>query len=200
GCGADANPEPRGEMKAAHQNGRAVADEVERLLAGQRLPVDVALSARMERIQLPFGDLPSREELAQRAKTEGRVGDYARSLLAELDRTGSLPKELDYSVGVWTFGDDLAMVFLAGEVVVDYALRLKRELDGTRLWVTAYANDVPCYIASKRLLPEGGYEVDSSMISYGRPTRFAPEAEDRIVDTVQKLIPVEFKSPRTSGD
>lgn len=30
------------------------------------------------------------------------------------------------------------MVFLPGEVVVDYALRLKRELDRNRLWVNAY--------------------------------------------------------------
>ena len=33
---------------------------------------------------------------------------------------------------------------LAGEVVGDYSLRLKRELGGDRLWVTAYANDAPC--------------------------------------------------------
>ena len=80
------------------------------------------------------------------------------------------------------------MVFLPGEVVVDYALRLKRELDVSRLWVTAYANDVPCYIPSTRVISEGGYEVDRSMEFYGRPTRLAPETEQMIVEAVQSLV------------
>ncbi|HEV3024298.1 MAG TPA: hypothetical protein VGX76_17605, partial [Pirellulales bacterium] len=50
----------------------------------------------------------------------------------------------------------------------------------------------PCYIASKRLMAEGGYEVDSSMVYYGRPTRLAPEAEDRIVEAVHDLLPDDF--------
>ena len=40
---------------------------------------------------------------------------------------------------------------------VDYSLRLKSEL-GENTWVSAYTNGVPCYIASKRVLAEGGYE------------------------------------------
>jgi len=90
----------------------------------------------------------------------------------------------------------LAMVFLPGEVVVDYALRLKRELDGARLWVTAYANDVPCYIVSRRVLAEGGYEPDYSMIYYGRPTRLSPAVEDKIVEAAKSLLPGSFVAGR----
>ncbi len=92
------------------------------------------------------------------------------------------------------------MVFLGGEVVVDYSIRLNEMFDSTRLWINAYSNDVPCYIASKRLMREGGYEVDSSMIFYRRPTRLAPEAEDLICDTVQKLLPHEFYSEELQQD
>jgi hypothetical protein len=67
-------------------------------------------------------------------------------------------------------------------------------LDADRLWVTAYANDVPCYIPSKRILKEGGYEADSSMISYARPTRFVPVVEDRIVAAAKALLPEGFQS------
>jgi hypothetical protein len=77
--------------------------------------------------------------------------------------------------------------------VIDYALRLKEELDGDRLWVTAYANDVPCYIPSKRILDEGGYEADSSMISYARPTRFAPSVEDRIIAAAKPPLSGDFR-------
>jgi len=85
-------------------------------------------------------------------------------------------------------------------VVVDYALRLKRELDGSRLWVTAYANDVPCYIASERLIREGGYEVDSSMISYGQPTQLDPAVENRLIGAVRAMAPKSFMSgPKRAG-
>jgi hypothetical protein len=43
---------------------------------------------------------------------------------------------------------------LGGEVVVDYSLRLKKEL-GPDLWVMGYANDVMAYIPSLRVLKEG---------------------------------------------
>ena len=46
---------------------------------------------------------------------------------------------------------------------------------------------------SRRVISEGGYEVDDSMIYYDRPTRLDPAAEDRIVDTVLKLLPRAYK-------
>ena len=86
------------------------------------------------------------------------------------------------------------MVFLGGEVVVDYALRLKREYD--RLWVNAYSNDDPCYIPSQRILREGGYEGGGAMIYYDKPTKFAPAVEDLIVTAVRGQIPTSFKAPK----
>jgi hypothetical protein len=86
------------------------------------------------------------------------------------------------------------MVFLNGEVVVDYSLRLMREYDKERLWVNGYSNDVPCYIPSDRVLKEGGYEGGGAMIYYLRPTKFAPGLEDRIVSAVEELVPATFKA------
>lgn len=190
GCGADSNPNPRGSLDPSKKHGRALADEVKRLLAGPWTPVNPTITAKLERIKLPFAAPPDFE---QRAKEPGVVGMHARHFLA---KGVDIPKELDYPVAVWTFGDDLAMVFLAGEVVVDYSLRLKREWDASRLWVTAYANDVPCYIPSRRILAEGGYEADHSMLYYGRPTRFAPEVEDRIHAAIGRLLPPQYRTSR----
>jgi hypothetical protein len=80
-------------------------------------------------------------------------------------------------------------VALGGEVVVDYSFRLKKELakNGT-VWVAAYANDVMAYIPSERVLKEGGYEGDTSMIPYGMPTKWAPGLEDKIVNKVTALV------------
>lgn len=73
-------------------------------------------------------------------------------------------------------------------MVVDYDLRLKKELAGRELWVTAYSNDVMAYIASARVLKEGGYEADSSMVYYGMPTRWAPAVEDIIIGAVHRQV------------
>ena len=129
GCGADANPEPRRDLDDARNHGAAVAREVERLLAGPLTPLPGRVGASLRRIAVPFGPPPTREQFDEQAKRAGPEGYFARTMLGRLDRGESLPGSLDYPVQAWHFGDSLAMVFLAGEVVVDYALRIARESD-----------------------------------------------------------------------
>jgi hypothetical protein len=195
GCAADADPQPRLTLDYAKEHGDTVAREVSRLISGTLKPLPTEVTCRFRRIELPFATLPTREEWTARAKDTGPKGYHARVNLERLDRGESLSTTLPYEIQAISFGDDLAMVFLAGEVVVDYDLRLKRELDAGRLWVGAYSNAVPCYIASRRVLSEGGYEADDSMIYYDRPTRFAPEVEDVIVAAVRELVPKSFLAP-----
>ena len=86
-------------------------------------------------------------------------------------------------------GDQVTWIALGGEVVVDYSLRLKKELPkGRAIWVTAYANDVMAYIPSKRVLAEGGYEGDSSQIYYGQPTKWGPGIEETIIAGVKATV------------
>ena len=80
------------------------------------------------------------------------------------------------------------MVALAGEVVVDYSLRLKAELPGPPLWVAAYCNDVFGYVPSLRVLQEGGYEGGDAMRYTALPGPFAPSVEKRVVDKVHELV------------
>ena len=44
------------------------------------------------------------------------------------------------------------------------------------------------YIPSLRVLKEGGYEGDSSMISYGMPAKWGPAIEEKIVAKVGELV------------
>lgn len=195
GCGADANPEPRGKLEMCQRHGRALADEVVRLLKTDLRPVSGAVTCRLVRVELPFGKLPTRDQWSAQAQGSGPAAVRARHFLERLERGEELPKSLAYPIATWAFGDDLAMVFLGGEVVVDYALRLRSQFRGDRLWITAYANDMPCYLPSQRILREGGYEADSSMIYYGQPGPLAPQTEDAVVDAVRGLLPSTFQSP-----
>ncbi len=91
-----------------------------------------------------------------------------------------------YPVQAWRL-DGLTWIFLGGEVVVDYSLRLKRNLGSSQTWVSAYCNDVMAYIPSKRVLKEGGYEGATAMIYYGQPSPWSEQVEETIIEAVGRV-------------
>lgn len=202
GCGADANPQPRSGLNLARQHGLEIATNVNQLLTRRLTPVRGRIECRAREIALPLDTPPTRAEFEARARETNYVGYHARWTLARLDQPGAtgLPTRIPYLIQTWNFGDELALVFLPGEVVVDYSLRLKKEFDRERLWINAYANDVPCYIPSERILKEGGYEGGGAMTYYGWPARIAPGVENLIINTVHELLPKSFRQgPRQAG-
>jgi len=58
---------------------------------------------------------------------------------------------------------------------------------GSYLWTIGYAYEVPCYIPSARVIKEGGYESDSSLIYYGYYGPFRGEIETKLVNRVEAL-------------
>lgn len=188
GCGADQNPAEMNSLAAAQRQGQMLADEVRRLLSAPLTPLSGQLATKFAEIALPLAQLPSREQWQSRADDQNINGYHARKNLARLDRNEPLPRKIVYPVQTWAFGDDLAMVFLGGEVVVDYVHLLRQTLDPNRLWVTAYANDVACYIPSERVLGEGGYEGGDAMVWYDQPAPLASGVEQRILGEVQHQL------------
>ena len=194
GCGADVGPQPSGSLQTAKEHGRSIATEVKRLLTDGTISLDGVPSVVSRRIQLPLAKPKPREHWQAQLKSGGFDHQLAKAMLAKLDVQGSIPAEVSYPLSVWKFGDELAMVFLAGEVVVDYAVRLKRELDWSRLWINAWANDMPGYIPSRRVLEEGGYEADFSQVYYEQPGRYDPDVEDKLVQAVRELVGEPFEA------
>jgi hypothetical protein len=191
GCGADANPLPRSKIELCEKYGHELADAVEKVLGGDMTAVQGAFAARYTTLALALDELPTRDRLAaDLLSKQFAVRRRAERLLKVLDGGGKLDDRYPYfPVQVWRLGDGPLWVALGGEVVVDYGLRLKKELPGDRpVWVTGYANDVMAYIPSARVLKEGGYEADSSMIYYGLSTKWAPGIEEKIVGTVHRLV------------
>jgi hypothetical protein len=189
GAGADINPHPRSQLGLAQGHGAELAAAVEQTL-GQTVPLKAGhLQLAFERVALPFGPLPTRAEWEARAKDQNSFKrKHAERWLTRLQRDGKLPKDYLYAVQSVQFGGDLRLVALAGEVVVDYALRLKRELGSRGLWVVGYANDACSYIPSARVLSEGGYEAADSMWYYDLPTAYAPVIEERIIGKVRHQL------------
>jgi hypothetical protein len=203
GCGADSNPSSGvtgSKVEVCQAQGAEIATEVERLLKAGLTPLNSRPDAQLSHLDLPLDTPRTRQEWEERARRQDAVGHHARVNLARLDKGEALPTSLRYPIQTWSFGNELAMVFLPGETVVDYSLRLKRELDKSRLWVNGYANEGRCYIPSERILKEGGYEGGDAMIYYDRPQRFAPGLEEKIIETVHAQLKGRFNAgPGTEG-
>jgi hypothetical protein len=188
GCGADANPKPRGTLELVNAHGTALADAVDRALAGVSA-VAPALRTGYGVVDLPFVGDAARDRWRKQLKIdEVYLNRHAAVMKATVARDGRLPVAQPDPVQVWFIGPDLTLVALGGEVVVDYALRLTREHPQRRMWVAGCSNDVFGYVPSLRVLREGGYEGADAMIYYARPGPFAEQVEELIVREVRRLM------------
>jgi hypothetical protein len=187
GCGGDQNPLPRRTVELAKHYGQTLAQSVEAVLAAPMMPVDGSLAASYQEIDLPLGSIPSRDDLIRDTQSKDKyIAARATTLLEDVDAGHPLPATYPYPISVWKLGPDVQWVFLGGEVVVDYAVRLKAELTGPKTWVAGYSHDVMAYIPSRRVLTEGGYEGGGAMVYYGLPAPWSPEVEERIVAEVHR--------------
>jgi len=185
GCAGDANPYPRGTMELARQHGSTLGKEVCRVLDTKLRRVQGPLTVVFDEADLPLQPPPSRAELEKQAGKGGVQAWIAKRMLAVLDRGEKLPTHYRCPLAVWQFGGDLTLVGLSEEVVVDYVGLLEKALGPTGLWVTAYCNDVSCYLPSARVLQEGGYETRGLYL--GGIGLFDPRAQDVLVAKVREL-------------
>ena len=189
GCGGDQNPLPRRTVELAMEYGERLAKAVDKVLENPMQVVKAKLSSSYQEIDLPLDTLPTKEEIEADTKSKNRyIAARAKMLLSEINAGRSLAQTYPYPIQLWRIGEEVQFVALGGEVVVDYAIRLKSELKGTQTWVAGYANDVMAYIPSRRVLREGGYEGGGAMIYYGLPTVWAPEVEKLIIDEVNRQV------------
>jgi len=191
GCGGDQNPYPRGTVEMAKQHGRALANAVEVALGVAPREIHGPLRSIYGKVDLDYSTIPTRDELQKRLESKNPVeAAHAKRFLAKLDAGETLPTSYPCPVQVVRFDDDLVLAAIGGETLVDYSIRLKRELAGSAavVWVAGYSNDVMGYLPSKRVREEGGYEAaDAMLYSSVHPAPWAPSLEERIISKVHEL-------------
>jgi hypothetical protein len=165
GAAGDANAHPKTGIEDARTLGHTLALEVARVLKGKLQPVNGPLVTLLERADLPLRPI-ARADLAKFSKTgwEGYVAEGANAIF---EKGGTLPPTYRAPFALWRFGDGLTIVGLSGEPVFDYAAMSVQRLGPLNLWVAGYTNDVFGYLASARVLSEGGYETRGLYIGIG---------------------------------
>jgi hypothetical protein len=202
GAAGEIDPQPQGGLEQAERHGKTLAAVVLTTLdRTRRRPVRGPLRTTYREILLPLATIPSRAKYVELSTSPGVYRQrHARQILAQMD-AGTLPTQVPFPIQIWRFGEDLTLIALAGEVGVDYAFKLKRDFGADRVWPVAYANEVPCYIPSARVLREGGYEAGwdhdqgpgvpgatGNILFYGWAAPLAPGVEGRILTTVHSLL------------
>jgi neutral ceramidase len=187
--GADENPSPRGTLLDAKRHGLELAGAVTGVLNRPMRPVRGPVRLAYAKLELPLEKPPTQEQLEKDAKGEDvHIRNRALAYLELLKGQKPLPATVELPLGVVRLGDDLSFVAMGGEVVVDYAVRFKRMFAADHPWLIGYAYDVPCYIPSVRILKEGGYEAQQSLIYYGVYGPFRPQVEEIVVTNMNELV------------
>lgn len=193
GCGGDAHPDRQGKIEYLKSHGQEIATNVEKLFKTRLNALTSPPQGKMKWVKLPFSKLPSVPQLIELTKDKTVKGYYARLALERVIRGEKLQTELDYPLQVWDFDGKMLMINMGGEPVVDYSQIFKKDYGAAHTWINGYANDVSCYIPSRRILKEGGYEGEVSMYWYNMPAPFSEKVEDIIVNAVRDLVPASFK-------
>jgi hypothetical protein len=189
GLGADADPAPRGRLIESKRHGLELAGAVIGVLDRPMRPVRGGFKMAYEEVELPLVDPPSREQLEKDARGEDiYVKLRAEAYLKKLDAAQPLPKSVRLPIAAVRLGEGPTFILMGGEVVVDYSRRLKRLLADDQPWLVGYAYEVPCYIPSARVIKEGGYESDYSLIYYGFYGPFRASIEDLLVNRLTTLV------------
>jgi hypothetical protein len=112
----------------------------------------------------------------------------AEAYLKRLNAGQRLPESVKLPLAALRLGDDLTFLLMGGEVLVDYSRRIKRILAEDHPWPVGYAYEIPCYIPSARVIKEGGYEAESSLIYYGYYGPFRCSIEAQLLDRLEALV------------
>ena len=187
GCCGDIDPSPRGEKQNAEDHGVELSDAVQKVLSGQLKPVHGPIQTEYETTELDFRPFDLDSYRKDMLGNDEYVQRRAKLMVQAYNKGWDVSK-YTYPIQAIRFGKDLSILAMSGEVVVDYSLRAKKEYANENLFVAGYSNEVMCYIPSLRVLKEGGYEANSSMIYYQMPGPFADNVEEKIWEAIHRVM------------
>ena len=186
-CGGDANPQPRGTYELVDKHGKSLAAEVSRVLGAPMKKVGGPLKASWHQTELTFAP-HTRAQFEEELKGTNWFKQRRAEVMLRAYDARKPVNTIPYPVQAFRFGKDLTLVGMGGEVVVDFALRIKKEFPSEDTIVAGYTNDVMSYIVSKRVLKEGGYEPVDSQIYYGNPGPYSDNIEEEVMGAVYKAL------------
>ncbi|MHB9024582.1 MAG: hypothetical protein ACYC7E_10455 [Armatimonadota bacterium] len=174
------------EVEAA---GTEVADAVIARVGEGLTEVQPNLRNRTMLTDWPLEASPTREYLTKLAAdpaTRSHMRSWAEEMLDKLDRGESLPTAIQVRLHALQLGEGLRLIGLEGELVGELGNRILNAFPTGVTFPMGYTDGCIVYLPSSRMLPEGGYEVDSYW-EYHHPAQLAPGMEGVIEEALDAL-------------
>lgn len=198
GCGGDAKPRPvdpggaefgTRSLDQVREAGGELAAAVVEAVAGAR-PVTGPLSVRSVVEVLETEPFTPQDLAAAASAPEGFRQGWAAHWRDVLDRGDRVETEVPFEIRTVTFGRSLAMVGLAGEMMAEHGLRLKRDHGDAYDAVAplGYTGAMVGYVPVRRQFDELGYEVQLANLWHRRTGRYLADTEDRIHARIATML------------
>ena len=110
--------------------------------------------------------------------------ERVRTILETYDHTDNT---VPVHGGILRLTGDLCIAWLCGEVCYEVKQEVAKVFEGIRLIFVGYGDGV-AYIPDDRLIEEGGYEVDGSVVEFCLKGRFKPGITAKLVDAYREAL------------
>ncbi|MBT3341425.1 MAG: hypothetical protein HN712_23550 [Gemmatimonadetes bacterium] len=181
-------------LEEVREKGERLGSAVLRVLAADELQdVEGQITWGQQIVEIET-DVPSEEELTGHlGSAQDYVVEWARHHLDLRSAGTPADHRCNFEVQCLRIGASLAVIGLAGEMSVEYALRFRQQLGGHfgAVWSLGYANEMVGYVPVRRQRPEGGYEVVDNNRRLLLTGPFAQETEEKIVAAAIRALEVE---------
>ncbi|MCJ8331780.1 MAG: hypothetical protein HRT89_09215 [Lentisphaeria bacterium] len=167
-----------GDSNDVLEYGNIIAKSVETTLKNKMKKITASFASSRSSFVLPYSDQkPTGIDTAS--------DDYHKtvSYRAHNERHG-----MEMEVTAWQISKDCVVLAMSGEIC-HVSGKLAKKMSGTRFpFFIAYANGLPGYIPTDKILEEGGYEADQSMIPFGHPFLLKSGIDDMLELNIRKAL------------
>jgi hypothetical protein len=152
------------------------------ILRGQSVAID-SLNLGSKRFVIPLEIEPYPkahfEKIANDAKEVPQMRKSANIVVQQYD---SLDNVVRLNASIIRLSDDMYIAFLCGEVCVEVKQHIKKAFGDKEVIFIGYG-DSTAYIPDDKIIQEGGYEAEGSVVEYGLKGKFKLGVDKKMQDT-----------------
>ena len=159
--------------------GNRLAQAVERILDGNLREVKPSFAAQSVELVLPYSNTEPSASPSQRK-------DYETLVRWRLENEGDKGIRLEWIV--WRLADECVLMALPGEACTMIGKMAKEMSEVAYPFFVGLTNGNPAYIPTDKILREGGYEGNSSMVPYGHPYLLKPGIDEMLGNKLKHVL------------
>lgn len=178
-----------GTWEEMEEVGSEIADAVIAQVEQGLSPVSPALRATMLPMCWQLERAPARVYFTALLADENAPAlrkRWAEEMLQQLEADNCLPTAIEVGLHAVELGEGLRLIGAEGELVGELGNQILRAFPTGVTFPLGYTDGAQIYLPSSRMLPEGGYEVDSYW-EYHHPAPLAPGMEQVLDDALRVL-------------